>query len=106
MAFASITVFFSVAIELTKDTILQHVFSIGRGVALLFFFIYATNGGVINLMVEVPEELGAPTPLSVFLTLDVSLLLAIVIGIDLLGIGRSVLGAIHFLSEKAEEELR
>jgi len=103
VAFASITIFFSVAVELTRDTILQHVFSVGRGVAMLFFFIYATSGGVMEMVVNIPEGI-APIPLSVFLTLDISLLLAIVVGIDLLGIAKDVLGAIYFLSEKAERE--
>mgnify|MGYP000704591501 CR=1 FL=1 len=102
VTFASIAVFFAVAIELTKGTILQHVFSIGRGVAMLFFFIYATSGGVIRMAIDIPEGM-APIPLSIFLTLDISLLLAIIIGIDLLGIAKSVLGAIYFLSEKEEE---
>jgi len=103
VAFASIAVFFAVAIEITRGTILQHVFSVGRGVAMLFFFIYATSGGVIKMAIKVPEGI-APIPLSMFLTLDISLLLAIIIGIDLLGIAKSVLGAIYFLSEKAEKE--
>jgi len=104
VAFASIAVFFAVAVEVTRGTILQHVFSIGRDVALLFYFIYATSGGVMKMMIRVPEGLDIPIPISISLTLDISLLLAIIIGIDLLGMAKDVLGAIYFLSEKAERE--
>jgi len=104
VAFASIAVFFAIAIEITRGTILQHVFSIGRDVALLFYFIYATSGGIMKMIIRVPEGLGIPLPVTISLTLDISLLLAIVIGIDLLGMAKDVLGAIYFLSEKAEKE--
>lgn len=101
--FATIVVFYTVAIELTKGTVLEHFFSVGRGLTMLFFFIYASGGGIMEFSIPL-SQLGVPGGGSMGFTLDVSRVLMILIGIDILDIGKSVLNAVAFLSEKAEEE--
>jgi len=102
--FAFITVFYTVAVEFTRDTVFEHFFSVGRGLTFLFFFIYVSRGGVMSLGVPL-SQLGLPGLGVVGITLDVSRVLFVLIGIDLLDIGKSVVNAVDFMSRKAEEEL-
>jgi len=102
--FATIVIFYTVAIELTKGTVLEHFFSVGRGLTMLFFFIYASGGGIMELSIPL-SQFGVPGGGSVGFTLDVSRVLMVLIGIDVLDIGKSVLNAVAFLSEKAEKEI-
>ena len=96
--FATMAVFFAVAIELTRDTVLEHAFSIGRGLAFLFFVIYATGGGLLTLTLS---RMGVP----IEMTIDASRLVLILVGIGLLDVGRSILNAVNWACEKAEREL-
>jgi len=101
--FATIVVFYTVAVELTKGTVLEHFFSVGRGLTMLFFFIYASGGGIMELSIPL-SQFGVPGGGYMGFTLEVSRVLMILIGIDIWDIGKSVLNAVAFLSEKAEEE--
>ncbi len=103
--FATIVVFYAIAIELAKGTVLEHAFSIGRELTLLFYFIYAMGGGVMEMVIRAPPIPPLEEPVEMVLKLDVSPLLAMVICIDLIGIGKGLLNAVYFLSQKAEEEL-
>ncbi len=102
--FAIITVFYTVAIELTRDTVLEHFFAVGRGLTMLFFFIYASGGGIISFSLPL-SSLGLGGAGQLAFTLDISKVLMVLIGIDILDIGRSVINAVNFLSERAEREV-
>ncbi|RLI09171.1 hypothetical protein DRO32_01160 [Candidatus Bathyarchaeota archaeon] len=102
--FAFITVFYTVTVELTRKTVLEHFFSVGRGLTMLFFFIYASGGGIINFSVPL-SQVGLAGAGNLSFRLDVSRVLFILIGIDFLDIGKSIINAVNFLSEKVEEEL-
>ena len=99
--FATIVVFFAVSIELTKGTVYEHALAVGRGLTLLFFFIYVAGGGIIHVVI--PPELGLPAPVEV--TVDASKFLFILVGIDLLEIGKSLIRAVYTLSERVDREL-
>jgi len=99
--FATIVVFFTVSTEFTKGTAFEHAFSIGRGITLLFFFLYATGGGVISVVLT--PEMGVPAPVAV--TVDASRFLFILVGINLLDIGKSLIRAVYSMSERTEAEL-
>ena len=102
--FAFISIFYAVTVEFTRDTVFEHFFSVGRGLTFLFFFIYVSGGGVMSLSVPL-AQLGLAGLGTVDITLDVSRVLFVLIGIDLLDIGKSVVNAVDFMSKKAEEEL-
>ncbi|RLI39784.1 hypothetical protein DRO60_00260 [Candidatus Bathyarchaeota archaeon] len=99
--FATIVVFFTVAIELTRDTVFEHALAIGRAITLLFFFIYAAGGGVVHLTLT--PELGVPVPMEI--TIDATKLLFMIVGINLLEIGKSLVSAVYEISERVDREL-
>jgi len=93
--FAAVFIFFLVVGVFSSGTVFQYVFGVARTLALMVFFIYVLNGGIITL--TVPVE-GA----SINIVLDVTVVLAMLVLICLLGIGKNVVQAIDFMSSKAE----
>jgi len=89
--FVSIILFFVVASELTSGTIFQHAFNIGKALILMIFIVIALEGGIITLDFQ-----------GFHLLADLRIYLAMLLAIDLLGLAKSVLQAINFLSEKLE----
>lgn len=96
--FAAVIIFFVVASELTSGTIFQHAFNVGRALVLIVFFVLALNGGIISLNLNVES-----VPINVLA--DLRIYLIMLITIDLIGLARSILQAVNFLSEKAEQQL-
>jgi len=97
--FAAVLIFFAVASELTSGTIFQHALNIGKALILIVFLVVALDGGVVKMNLSIAEGL----PLSI--TADLRVYLLMLIAIDLMGLARSVLQAVNFLSEKAEKQL-
>lgn len=94
-AFIGIVVFFAVVIKLCSDTIFQHVFSIARALILMIYFIYAFRGGIIALAPSVGD-------VTFNIMLDLRVFLYMVLLINLLGLGKSLLHAIDFLARERE----
>jgi len=92
--FVAIILFFVVASELTSGTILQHAFNIGKALILMIFIVYALQGGVMSIDFE-----------NIRILADLRIYLVMLLAIDFLGLAKSVLQAINFLSEKAESQL-
>jgi len=92
--FVAIIIFFVVASELTSGTIFQHAFNIGKALILMIFIVVALEGGVVALDFQ-----------EFHLVADLKIYLIMLLTIDLLGLAKSVLQAINFLSEKAESQL-
>lgn len=97
--FAAVVIFFVVAGEITSGTIFQHAFSIGRALILIIFFVVALDGGIVKLNVDVIENM----PINI--TADLRVYLMMLIVIDLIGLAKSVLQALNFLSERTEKQL-
>ena len=55
------------------------------------FFVYSFNGGIVTVDVEIFHVI-----------VDLRVLLAMLISINLLGLAKNILGAVNFLSEKTE----
>lgn len=94
LLFAAINLFFLIACELTSGTIFQHALNIGKALILMIFIVYALEGGVVSLDVE-----------NVHVLADLRIYLVMLLIIDFLGLAKTVLQAINFLSEKAEKQL-
>jgi len=94
VVFAAIVVFFVVAGELTSGTIFQHMFNIGKALILIVFIVLALEGGVIEIDLQ-----------NIHILADLTIYLVMLLTIDFIGLAKSVLQAISFLSEKAENEL-
>jgi len=96
--FVGVVIFFVVASELTSGTIFQHAFNIGKAIILIIFFVLALNGGIVTFDLNLGE-------MGINIWADLRIYLAMLITIDLLGLAKSILQAINFLSEKAEQQL-
>lgn len=90
-AFVATYVFFVVAGELLSGTIFHYMFNVGKALFFILYFIYALEGGVIAGSVEIVQ-----------FTVDLTVLLGVLILLELLGLARSLLQAVHFLAEQAE----
>lgn len=97
--FAAVAVFFVVASELLAGTIYQHALNIGKAILFMIFIVFALNGGAVKFEVDLMEaqriSVGA----------DLRVFLLALVTIDLLGLAKSVIQAITFLSEKTEKQL-
>jgi hypothetical protein len=96
--FVTVIIFFVVASELTAGTIFQHAFNIGRALILILFILLALQGGIVNLTFQIENQ-----PLNIVADLRIYLLMLITI--DLLGLARSILQAVNFLSQQSEKQL-
>jgi len=92
--FVAIILFFVVASELTAGTIFQHALNIGKAIILMIFIVLALEGGIVALDFQ-----------RVHLVADLRIFLAMFLAIDFLGLAKSVLQAVNFLSEKTESQL-
>jgi len=92
--FVAVVIFFVVASELTSGTIFQHAFNVGKAIILMILFVLALDGGVVATDFQ-----------GIHIWADLRLFLAMLVAIDLLGLAKSILQAINFLSEKAEQQL-
>ena len=95
--FAAVFIFFLVAGVFSSGTVFQYVFGVARTLVLMIFFICVLNGGIITL--ALPIE-GA----TVNIMLDLTVVLAMLVLVCLLGIGKNVVQAIDFMSGKTETE--
>jgi hypothetical protein len=95
--FAAAFIFFLVAGVFFSGTVFQYIFGVARMLVLMVFFICVLNGGIITL--TVPTE-GTP----VNIVFDVTVVLAMLVLVCLLGIAKNVVQAIDFVSAKAEIE--
>jgi hypothetical protein len=92
--FVAIIIFFVVASELTSGTILQHAFNIGKALILMVFIVLALEGGIVSINFQ-----------GINIVADLRLYLFMLLTIDFLGLAKSVLQAVNFLSEKTESQL-
>jgi len=95
--FAAIFMIFLVAGVFTSGTIYQYVFGVARALVTMIFSIYVLNGGIVDLVVPIE---GA----SVNIMVDLTVILAMIVLICLLGIGKNVVQAIDFVSTKGEDK--
>jgi hypothetical protein len=97
--FAAITIFFAVATELTSGTIYQHALNIGKALVLVIYFVLALDGGVVKLDFDIIEGQ------RISIVADLRIYLMMLISIDFLGLAKSVLQMVNFLSERTERQI-
>lgn len=95
--FTVVFIIFLVAGVLASGTIYQYVFGVARTLVTMIFFIHILNGGIVDL--ALPIE-GANLNIMV----DLTVILAMIVLICLLGIGKNVVQAIDFVSAKGENK--
>jgi len=77
--------------ELASGTIFQYFFNVAKALFVIGYLIFSLNGGIFGLTFQ-----------NVSLMVDLRLFLAIAMLLSLLGLAKSVLQAINYMSEKAE----
>jgi len=93
--FVGIAVFFAVITNLFSGTIFGYAFNIAKGLVMIIYFIIAFNGGIISLTMAMSEVV-------VSLVVDVKAFLVILVLVNLLGIGKTLLQVTSFLAKKVE----
>jgi hypothetical protein len=89
--FVIVYIIFIIIGELTSGTIFQYCFNVARALFVIGYLIFSLNGGIFGLTYE-----------NVSLMVDFRLFLAIAMLLSLLGLAKSVLQAVNYMSEKAE----
>jgi uncharacterized ion transporter superfamily protein YfcC len=77
--------------ELASGTIFQHFFSAAKALFVIGYLILSLNGGIFDVTFQ-----------NINLMVDLRLFLMVVTLVSLLGLAKSVLQAINYMSEKAE----
>ena len=97
--FAAVFAIFLVVGVFTSGTIYQYIFGAGRSILTMIFFIYSLNSGILNL--ALPIE-GA----NINIMVDLTIILAMIVLVCLLGVGKNIIQAISFVSAKVEADER
>jgi hypothetical protein len=97
--FAGVFIFFLVAGVFSSGTVFQYVFGVARTLVLMIFFIYALNSGIITLAVPIEDA-------TVNVIIDITVVLAMLLLVCILGIAKNVVQAIGFAARKVETRER
>ena len=95
--FAAVFTILLVVGVFTSGTIYQYVFGVARNLVTMIFFIYVLNGGIVDLA-------GPIEGANVNIMVDLTVILAMIVLICLLGVGKNVVQAIDFVSNKGENK--
>jgi hypothetical protein len=80
--------------DLTQDTIYQYFFNTARQIYIIGYLLVSMGDGVMSLSYE-----------SLSLTVNLTIFYGIAVLLSLLGLARSILQAIDYMSKKAEKEV-
>jgi hypothetical protein len=89
--FVMVYIILMIVAELTSGTIFQYFFNVARALFVIGYLIFSLNGGILGLTFQ-----------NVNLMVDLRVFLAIATLLSLLGLAKSVLQAVNYMSEKAE----
>ena len=89
--FVAVYVVLMVIGEFTSGTVYQYFFGAAKALFVVAYLIMSLNGGIMSMTFE-----------GIKLLVDLRLFLVITMILSLLGLARSVIQAINFMSEKAE----
>jgi hypothetical protein len=93
-AFIIVYVVLMIISDLASGTLFQHVFNAAKALFVLVYLVFFLNAGIFEYTVG-----------SLSLTVDLRLFLVISMLLGLLGLAKSVLQAINYVSERAEAVL-
>ena len=93
---------FEIVIQLLRDTIFQHVFTVGRTILYMILIILESNAGIIQFT---PSSVGLPSGTNLVLTVNFTTIINIFLLLSLLSIVKNMLQAIDFIQRKSEEPM-
>ena len=91
-AFVAVYIVLMILSDLTERTIFQHFFSTARALFFMAYLLLSIGDGVISTSYE-----------NFSLTVNLTLFYTIAMTLSLLGLASSILQAVNFMSERAEE---
>jgi len=89
--FVTIYIIFTIVEELTSGTIYHYFFNVGKALFVIGYLIGTLNGGIFGITFQ-----------NISLIVDLRIVLTIAMLLGLLGLAKSVLQTINYMSEKAE----
>jgi hypothetical protein len=93
---------FEIVIQLLKDTIFQHIFTVARTVLYMILIVLESNAGIIQFT---PSSIGLPPGTNLVLTVNITTIINIFLLLSLLSIVKNMLQAIEFIQRKSEEPM-
>ena len=89
--FVMVYIIFTIVEELTSGTIYHYFFNVGKALFVIGYLIGTLNGGIFGITFQ-----------NISLIVDLRIVLTIAMLLSLLGLAKSVLQTINYMSEKAE----
>jgi hypothetical protein len=89
--FVTIYIIFTIVEELTSGTIYHYFLNVGKALFVIGYLIGTLNGGIFGITFQ-----------NISLIVDLRIVLTIAMLLSLLGLAKSVLQTINYMSEKAE----
>jgi hypothetical protein len=89
--FVTIYIIFTIVEELTSGTIYHYFLNVGKALFVIGYLIGTLNGGIFGITFQ-----------NISLIVDLRIVLTIAMLLGLLGLAKSVLQTINYMSEKAE----
>lgn len=93
---------FEIMIQLLRDTIFQHIFTIARSVLYMILIVLESNAGIIQFT---PSSVGLPPGTNLVFTVNITTIVNIFLLLSLLSVVKNMLQAIDFIQRKSEEPM-
>ena len=90
---------FEIVIQLLRNTIFQHIFTVARTIMYMILIVIESNAGIIEFS---PSSMGLPPGTNLTLTVNITTIITIFLVLSLLSIVKNMLQAIEFIQRKAE----
>lgn len=93
---------FEIVIQLLRDTIFQHIFTVARTVLYMILIVLESNAGIIQFT---PSSVGLPPGTNLVLTVNITTIINIFLLVSLLSVVKNMLQAIEFIQRKSEKPM-
>ncbi len=101
-SFLVIFIGFEIVIQLLRDTVFQHIFTVARTIMYMVLIVLESNAGIIQFA-QPSERLPLGTNLT--LTVNITTIMNIFLVLSLLSVVKNMLQAIEFMQKKSEEPM-
>lgn len=93
---------FEIVIQLLRNTIFQHIFTVARTIMYMILIVLESNAGIIQFT---PPSEGLPLGTNLVLTVNITTIINIFLLLSLLSVVKNMLQAIEFIQRKSEEPM-
>lgn len=93
---------FEIVIQLLRNTIFQHIFTVARTIMYMILIIIESNAGIIQFH---PSSVGLPPGTNLLFTVNITTIINIFLLLSLLSVVKNMLQAIEFIQRKSEDPM-